>query len=292
MALNLFGGSVPPTIDGGDPDAIELGIKIAVDADSLLTGVRFYKASANTGTHTGRLWAASGGTLLASKAFSEETASGWQEVLFDTPVALTAGQTYVASVHCPAGHYSYENSGLASAHSSGILRSLAGATESPNGVFKYGAGGTYPDDSFGNSNYWVDVLVATAATIERSAGITATATIAATGSRDLQRGASLSATTDIAASGQRELQRAATLTAAATLATSGQRDLHRAAALTATTTITATGTRELPPTSAPAAAHTTHRASTATTSHEHAPTATSVLDRPNGATVLLDRPET
>ena len=44
-----------------------------------ITGVRFYKAAANTGTHIGNLWTASG-TLLATGTFTGETAIGWQQV--------------------------------------------------------------------------------------------------------------------------------------------------------------------------------------------------------------------
>ena len=37
------------------------------------------------------------GTLLATGTFSNETASGWQELDFSSPVPVTAGTTYVAS---------------------------------------------------------------------------------------------------------------------------------------------------------------------------------------------------
>ena len=42
-----------------------------------VTGVRFYKAAANTGTHVGSLWT-TGGTLLASATFTDERRRGWQ----------------------------------------------------------------------------------------------------------------------------------------------------------------------------------------------------------------------
>ena len=54
-----------------------------------ITGVRFYKDAANTGTHTGSLWTSTG-TLLATATFNNETASGWQQVTSRTPVAVTA----------------------------------------------------------------------------------------------------------------------------------------------------------------------------------------------------------
>ena len=58
-----------------------------VSVPSAVTGVRVYKAAANTGTHTGSLWTADG-TRLAQATFSSETSSGWQKVTFATPVPL------------------------------------------------------------------------------------------------------------------------------------------------------------------------------------------------------------
>ena len=63
------------------------------------------RAPATPGTHVGHLWTSTG-TLLATATFTGETASGWQQVNFATPVAITANTTYVASYHAPNGHYS------------------------------------------------------------------------------------------------------------------------------------------------------------------------------------------
>ena len=65
--------------------AVELGVKFRADRAGTATGVRFYKAAANTGTHTGSLWSATG-TRLAQVTFTNETASGWQAATFSTPV--------------------------------------------------------------------------------------------------------------------------------------------------------------------------------------------------------------
>ena len=64
--------------------------------------MRFYKEPDDTGAHTGSLWSSTG-QLLASGTFSGETASGWQELDFSSPVAVTAGTTYVASYHTSTG---------------------------------------------------------------------------------------------------------------------------------------------------------------------------------------------
>ena len=81
-------------------------MKFTASLSGQVTGVRFYKASTNTGTHVGDLWSASG-QLLASATFSNESASGWQSVQFSQPVSITAGTTYVASYFAPSGHYSF-----------------------------------------------------------------------------------------------------------------------------------------------------------------------------------------
>ena len=91
-----------------DPSAVELGVKFRSDQAGFITGLRFYKTSGNTGTHVGHLWTADG-TQLAEATFSGETASGWQQVSLDSPVAIDANTTYVASYHAPNGHYAATN---------------------------------------------------------------------------------------------------------------------------------------------------------------------------------------
>ena len=68
------------------------------DVDAIVTGVRFYKSAANTGTHTGSLWT-SNGVLLATVTFTGETASGWQTATFSTPVQIKANTPYVVSYY-------------------------------------------------------------------------------------------------------------------------------------------------------------------------------------------------
>ncbi len=57
---------------------VELGVKFRADQDGFVTGIRFYKGSGNTGTHTGSLWSSSG-TRLATVTFTGETGTGWQQ---------------------------------------------------------------------------------------------------------------------------------------------------------------------------------------------------------------------
>ena len=143
-----------------DPDTspVELGVKFRSAVDGFITGLRFYKSTQNTGTHVANLWTSTG-TLLASATFSNETGSGWQEVSFGSPVAITADTVYVASYHAPVGRYSVDEDYFVSARTNGPLTALA-TSESSNGVYLYGAGG-FPTNSFKASNYWVDVVMTT-----------------------------------------------------------------------------------------------------------------------------------
>lgn len=101
----VFGAEVPKTADSGDVDPATLGLRFTPTADGFVQGVRFYKSAGNTGPHTGALWSVDG-RQLATVAFANETASGWQTATFGAPVAVTAGTTYVVSYTTTTGRYS------------------------------------------------------------------------------------------------------------------------------------------------------------------------------------------
>ncbi len=154
----VFDFATPADVDSGEGDALELGMKFRADYSGSITGIRFYKSAANTGTHTGSLWSTSG-TRLAQATFTGETDSGWQSVTFSSPVAVTAGTTYVASYFAPQGHYSSSSHGLDDAVDNGPLHTIANSA-SGNGVYAYGTTSTFPSNSYQGTNYWVDVLYA------------------------------------------------------------------------------------------------------------------------------------
>jgi hypothetical protein len=146
--------ATPQTADAADGNAVELGVKFTPSVSGTITALRFYKGSLNAGTHVADLWTASG-TLLATATFTNETASGWQQVNFTAPVAVTAGTTYVASYHTNVGEYAADRNYFTSAYSSGPLQVPANG-----GVYSYGAAGTFPRNSYLSSNYWVDLVLA------------------------------------------------------------------------------------------------------------------------------------
>ena len=139
---SLFGPSATPgTVTENDPNAVDLGVKFQASTNGTIIGIRFYKGPQNTGTHIGDLWTSSG-TLLASATFTNETASGWQQVNFASPVSITAGTTYIASYEAPVGEYSADENYFTNALTNGPLTAPSSASSGGNGVYAYGSTST------------------------------------------------------------------------------------------------------------------------------------------------------
>jgi VCBS repeat-containing protein len=151
---SLFSGSATPAVvNTTDASAVELGVRFQTSVAGTVTGVRFYKSSQDTGTHTGELWSSTG-VKLATVTFTNETASGWQSATFSTPITLTPGQVYTVSYHTNTGHYSTTTNYFTSNVLSGPLTAPA----SGNGVFAYGSSSLFPTGTFQATNFWVDVM--------------------------------------------------------------------------------------------------------------------------------------
>ena len=130
--------------------------RFRTDTDGFIQSVRFSRGPGNGGAR-GKLLP-NDGTLLANATFTGESAGGWQQVDFGTPVAITAGVSYVASVWLPQGHYAldspfFQGHGLDRAP----IHLLQDGVDGPNAVYHYTTEG-FPTSTFGSSNYWVDVV--------------------------------------------------------------------------------------------------------------------------------------
>ncbi|SDC10441.1 Ig-like domain-containing protein, partial [Raineyella antarctica] len=184
--------ATPVTTVDSDPNAVELGVKFRTDVDGYVTGVRFWKGTPNTGTHTGNLWTSTG-TRLATAVFTTETSSGWQQVDFGAPVPVTAGTTYVASYHTTSGYYAADADFFAT---SGVdnppLHALRDGVDGSNGVYSYSATSTFPTQSWRASNYWVDVVFTSTVAPDTTAP-TVTSVVPADGATGVARTAPVSA---------------------------------------------------------------------------------------------------
>jgi Domain of unknown function (DUF4082) len=148
----------PTTASENDSWAFELGVKFKSDADGVIEGIRFYKGKGNTGKHVGSLWT-SKGRLLASATFTNETDTGWQQVIFDEPVAIYKDTIYVASYYAPKGHYASDEQFFTDAGiDNGPLHLLKTGVSGENGIYTYGRKSSFPKSTYLSTNYWVDVV--------------------------------------------------------------------------------------------------------------------------------------
>jgi len=177
----------PRMVDSQDGAAVELGVKFQAEVGGVVNGIRFYKSAANTGVHTGHLWTAAG-TLLGTVTFTGESASGWQQMNFASPIPIQANTTYVVSYFAPSGHYSDDQYYFGqSPLFQWPLRGLKNGDDGSNGVFNYSASG-FPAQTWFSDNYWTDLLF-TPETTPPAVALTAPAA-----------GASINGTTTVSAS--------------------------------------------------------------------------------------------
>ncbi len=149
----------PATPSNADTSSVELGVKFTSDVDGQVTGIRFYKGTGNTGTHIGNLWTLTG-TRLATVTFTNESATGWQQATFSTPVPITAGTVYVASYLAPTGGYAGDGGYFTTGMDRAPLHALSDTDAGGNGIYAYGSTSSFPTNTWNSTNYWVDVVFA------------------------------------------------------------------------------------------------------------------------------------
>lgn len=138
------------TSDNGT--SYELGMKFKSVTSGQITAIRYWKATSDNGSHTGKIWAPTDGSPIAIVNFSNETASGWQEQALSTPLNIQANTTYVVSVNCNS-YFPITYGELANSIVNGDLSSIA---DGNNGLF--GSPNSLPTNSYQNSNYYRDIV--------------------------------------------------------------------------------------------------------------------------------------
>jgi Domain of unknown function (DUF4347)/Domain of unknown function (DUF4082) len=142
----------PNQSDGAGADGdYELGIEFVSAKAGNIDAIRYYKAPSETGSHTGNIWSSTG-TLLGSVAFTNETASGWQQQVLTTPLNIAANTTYVVSVNANS-YFAVSGSAIATTITNGDLSAVA---DGSNGVYN-STPAAFPTAS-NNSNYFRDVV--------------------------------------------------------------------------------------------------------------------------------------
>lgn len=148
--------------EGGDGNlagpGVELGVKFTSSQNMNITGVRVYRVS--PGTVIGHLWDGAGGAPLATGTFSGSDTHSWQDLVFDSPVPIQAGHTYVASYHVTDAQYALQYDFFASSgYTVGPITALSSPDSSGNGVYCYDNDPTncavFPVNTYRDINYWV-----------------------------------------------------------------------------------------------------------------------------------------
>ena len=139
---SIWSPSAAPTVASfPDPSALELGVKFRSDVSGFITGLRFYKGGANTGTHVGNLWTTTGTAARPRRPSPARPPPAGSRSTSPRPVPIAASTTYVASYHTDAGALRRGRELLRQrrAWTTRPLHALATAVDGANGVYSYGA---------------------------------------------------------------------------------------------------------------------------------------------------------
>jgi hypothetical protein len=161
--FTLAQGPVAPDNDGNDGNDITLGVKFQAAYDGTIAGIRFFAgASDNSSDHSVQLFRLDGTSIAtATQPIGQSTIpNGWNEILFSSPIPITANTVYVATYYSPGGNYTLTDNSFLTPLIRGPLTVIAddvigNGNQGPNGVFDYGT--AFPISGFQATNYWVDV---------------------------------------------------------------------------------------------------------------------------------------
>ncbi|MGC8640522.1 MAG: DUF4082 domain-containing protein [Isosphaeraceae bacterium] len=165
---SIWTSSYVPSINAYAFGSYELGVKFTSSQVGEVTGVRFYKQPWMFGqSNVGHLWSSTG-KLLATAVFTKETSSGWQQVTFASPVAITPNTVYIASYSTSWSYFGittgfFNSQGV----SNGPLQALSNSVPGGNGV--YNLAGAFPSYNGNGMNFWTDVAFTPSSTSETPA---------------------------------------------------------------------------------------------------------------------------
>ncbi len=170
---SLFTSQTPTVTDASDgTPGITTATSLQFSVPGYIYAVRFYATATVGGTYTGAVWQVTGsdtgtpaGTLLTSKTLGATPTGGtWNNIVLDTPLAVTATTLYRVGLFSGAGRYVATNNFFLSPVVNGSITAEANnASVSPvgtikQGVFAINATLTYPSNTGVAASYFVDVV--------------------------------------------------------------------------------------------------------------------------------------
>lgn len=164
--------SIWPSTDGPLTDFADgpynLSTQFRPSANAWLKAIRFWRGTTNiVGPILGRLWRVTGPGTGDPVPNTDVTFSlsgvGWQ--LAATPLfpQLTPGQDYRVAITVPSNYSATGGYWTSGPGAGGITNALFTAPDSPGaggqGQFVQNPAYTYPNQTFGGGNYWVDIVL-------------------------------------------------------------------------------------------------------------------------------------
>lgn len=158
MTQTLFTTQTPAILNRND-STYTLGTAFKAKVPGNVLGIRTYVANVPTTSPSGAIFSSAGATLK-SQAFGTLSPNQWNQILFSTPLHIDAYTLYVAAAgplnvyNATSGFFtpdSYENGDL--------MAKLTGYNG--NGRFVANAALTYPNQSFNDTLYFVDLIFQT-----------------------------------------------------------------------------------------------------------------------------------
>jgi hypothetical protein len=147
--VRAFDGWRPTEFEVPDDNPSQVGVRMRASLPGMVTSLRFFRAGANVGPHTGYIWSESG-ELLSKVEFPAGGADGWQSAQLREPVPVVADGEFVVSYLASGGSWSLSESDLLYPRSVGPLTAL-------RSVYRTGTAVRIPVDTLPGANYGVDV---------------------------------------------------------------------------------------------------------------------------------------
>src|SRR5207302_11033163 len=137
--------------------AVTLGVRFWSTTEGSVSAIQFYRGAVSPQGYIATLFSATG-TTLGSVQMPQESGPvpGWQVAQFPSPIPISPNTSYIAAYYAPSGQYADDSLGLSQGVIAGPLAAPASASVGGNGVYHQGNG--FPNATWQDSNYYVDVL--------------------------------------------------------------------------------------------------------------------------------------
>jgi hypothetical protein len=151
---------MPSVSSEDDTAAVTVGTRFRVTRKGVITGVKYYKATAVAAKFTVGLYNATGQLMGSKTAAANDTKNNaWTTINFTTPIAVVPGVDYVVAAWNTQGLYGF-NSGAfnGKSYTNGSVVYPANGDGGSNGLYKYGTALAFPQDTYQDTYYFIDVL--------------------------------------------------------------------------------------------------------------------------------------